>query len=516
MTIQRTTLRGLAATLAITALGFAATPPAFADDCPRGSLDKRYCDRDGDLTADLPGLQSDWLDPDTLIFAYTPVEDPAVYKEAWSDFLDNMEKVTGKKVVFFPVQSNAAQIEAMRSGRLHVAGFNTGSNPLAVNCAGFVSFTIMARLDDSFGYEMEIITHPASGITKVEDIKGRTLAFTSPTSNSGFKAPSAILKAEFGMVKDRDFKPTFSGKHDNSILGVANKDYDAASIANSVKARMISRGVIKESDVITIYKSQTFPTTGFGHVYNLHPDLVAKVKKAFFEFKWVNDDGSDSSLKKEFEKSKEGKFVPITYKDDWAVIREIHQRVVRDRHHTLARVPIDAAKCVQLLEEYLVEPGLFLEFAPRGLVDGFIDPDESTGQRPFALEGRQVALDQHDLQVLVVHCEDGTVDSEGGARKFVAMGHLIPGCCQYAKHSVHVTLLEWRNGKPRVGGPEMLQISAIVCAAVFMARIASADGLELGPGASALSHFIAAGLLYSHILGGTVGLVAGAIAILAQ
>ena len=129
MTIQRTTLRGLAATLAVTALGFAASPPAFADDCPRGSLDKRYCDRDGDLTADLPGLQSDWLDPDTLIFAYTPVEDPAVYKEAWSDFLDNMEKVTGKKVVFFPVQSNAAQIEAMRSGRLHVAGFNTGSNP---------------------------------------------------------------------------------------------------------------------------------------------------------------------------------------------------------------------------------------------------------------------------------------------------------------------------------------------------------------------------------------------------
>ena len=323
MTIQRTTAGRLAATLAIAALGFAASPANSAETCPRGSLDERYCDRDGDLTADLPGIEKDWLDPDTLIFAYTPVEDPAVYKEAWSDFLDNMEKVTGKKVVFFPVQSNAAQIEAMRSGRLHVAGFNTGSNPLAVNCAGFVSFTIMGRTDDTFGYEMEIITYPGSGIEKVEDIKGRTLAFTSPTSNSGFKAPSAILKAEFNMIKDRDFKPTFSGKHDNSILGVANKDYDAASIANSVKARMILRNVIKEEDVVTIYKSQTFPTTGFGHVYNLHPDLVAKVKKSFFEFLWINDDGTKSSLKKEFEKSKEGKFLPITYKSHWAVIRTI-------------------------------------------------------------------------------------------------------------------------------------------------------------------------------------------------
>ena len=99
-----------------------------------------------------------------------------------------MEEVTGKKVQFFPVQSNAAQIEAMRSGRLHVVGFNTGSNPLAVNCAGFVPFTIMASLDGNFGYQMEIITFEGSGINSVEDIKGNTMAFTAPTSNSGFKA----------------------------------------------------------------------------------------------------------------------------------------------------------------------------------------------------------------------------------------------------------------------------------------------------------------------------------------
>ena len=308
---------------ALGAMMLAAFSTAAQADCPRGDLDKRYCDANGDLTADLPTDKSKWVNPSTLIFAYTPVEDPAVYKEAWSDFIDHMEKTTGKKVVFFPVQSNAAQIEAMRSGRLHVAGFNTGSNPLAVNCAGFVSFTIMASENGNFGYEMEIITHPGSGIKKIEDIKGRQLAFTSPTSNSGFKAPSAILKAEFNMVKDRDFKPTFSGKHDNSILGVANKDYDAASIANSVKSRMIKRNVIKATDTITIYKSQTFPTTGFGHVYNLHPDLAAKVRESFKSFKWIKDDGSKTSLKIEFEKSNEGKFIPITYKEHWSVIRTI-------------------------------------------------------------------------------------------------------------------------------------------------------------------------------------------------
>lgn len=303
-----------ASAIALMSLGTTAS----AQDCPRGDLDDRFCDVDGDLLADTPTDPADLVDPDTLIFAYTPVEDPAVYKEAWSDFLTHLEKETGKSVVFFPVQNNAAQIEAMRSGRLHIAGFNTGSNPLAVNCAGFNPFTIMASEDGNFGYEMEIITYPGSGITSPADIKGKQLAFTSPTSNSGFKAPSAILKAEFGLEAEKDFEPVFSGKHDNSILGVANKDYPAAAIANSVMSRMIERDVISPDQVTSIYKSQTFPTTGFGTAHNLTPELKEKIRNAFFNFEWEG-----TTLKAEFEKSNEGQFLPMTYKEFWDVIRKI-------------------------------------------------------------------------------------------------------------------------------------------------------------------------------------------------
>lgn len=158
-------------------------------------LDSRYTDADGDMVADTPTDKKLQVDPDTLIFAYTPVEDPAVYADIWQGFLEHMAEVTGKKVQFFPVQSNAAQIEAMRAGRLHVAGFNTGGNPIAVACAGFHPFAMMASKQGAFGYEMEIITWPGSGIEKVEDIKGKQLAFTSETSNSGYKAPSEIGRA---------------------------------------------------------------------------------------------------------------------------------------------------------------------------------------------------------------------------------------------------------------------------------------------------------------------------------
>src|SRR3984893_8577949 len=287
-----------------------------AQDCPRGDLDKAYCDRDGDLTADAPTDPKLLVNPPTLIFAYTPVEDPAVYTKVWDGFIKHMQKVTGKKVAFFPVQSNPAQIEAMRSGRLHVAGVNTGGNPIAVNCAGFVPFAIMAGKDGTFGYEMEIIVPADSAIKTPADLKGKKVAFTSPTSNSGFKAPSAILKSEFNLEAKRDFEPAFSGKHDNSVLGVANKDYDAAAIANEVMHRMVERKVVDPAKIRTIYKSETFPTTGYGYAYNLDPKLVEKIKQAFFTFQWEG-----SALQAEFKR--EDRFVPITYKKDWSVIRKI-------------------------------------------------------------------------------------------------------------------------------------------------------------------------------------------------
>jgi phosphonate transport system substrate-binding protein len=303
----RTTVAALLASLMLAGHAFA-----------QFTLDSRFTDADGDLVADIPTDASQLVDPDTLIFAYTPVEDPSVYAEVWEGFIEHMEEVTGKEVQFFPVQSNAAQLEAMRAGRLHIAGFNTGSNPIAVACAGFRPFAMMAAEDGSFGYEMEIISYPGSGVETVEDIKGKKLAFTQETSNSGFKAPSALLGSEFGMEAGTDYEPVFSGSHDTSVIGVANKDYPAAAIANEVMHRMFERDVVQEDQIVTVYKSQTFPTTGYGVVYNLEPELQDKIKEAFFSFAWEG-----TALQEEFSEAGMDKFIEITFEDDWSVIRQI-------------------------------------------------------------------------------------------------------------------------------------------------------------------------------------------------
>ncbi len=52
--------------------------------------------------------------------------------------------------------------------------------------------------------------------------------------------------------------------------------------------------------------------------YNLKPELQGKIKDAFFSVEWAG-----TSLEKEFKKSKESQFIPMTYKKFWDVIRKI-------------------------------------------------------------------------------------------------------------------------------------------------------------------------------------------------
>jgi phosphonate transport system substrate-binding protein len=300
--------------LTLAALVAACAGP-LVEDCAHGDLDPRYCDENGDMVADPSTDSRTSLDPERLIFAYTPVEDPAQFRDVWAGFLTHLEKAVSRDVLFFPVQSNAAQIEAMRAGRLHIAGFNTGSVPLAVNCAGFVPTSMMARSDGSFGYEMEILTHRESGIESILEIKGKTLAFTSPTSNSGFKAPSILLEEEFGLVPERDFQIAYSGRHDNSVLGVLQRDYDAAAVANMVIDQVLARGVGSRDDLRVLYRSETFPTTAYGVSNRLDTDLAKGIIEAFYTFDWEG-----SALDEEFEESS---FIPITYEEHWGVIRRI-------------------------------------------------------------------------------------------------------------------------------------------------------------------------------------------------
>ena len=300
---------------ALAAAALVATGGAFAQDsCAyRGDLDAQFCDADRDLVADTPTDPKRLRNPGTLVFAFTPVEDPAIYEKLFRPFMGHLSQCLDKKVVFFSVQSNAAQIEAMRSGRLHMAAFSPGPVNFAVNLAGAVPFAIRGNSEGSVGMNLKMIVRKDSPFQKIADLKGKKIAHTSPSSNSGNLAPRALFPA-IGLTPDTDYKVVYSGKHDQSILGVKSGDYDAAPVASDVLQHMTERGVVKADDFRVLYTSGKFPTDAYAYANNLEPALQAKIKQCFYDYK----------IPAEMAKGLGGdRFLPITYKKDWELVRTV-------------------------------------------------------------------------------------------------------------------------------------------------------------------------------------------------
>jgi phosphonate transport system substrate-binding protein len=308
--MKTTTARWILASLLCLACG-----AALGQQCPqRGQLDDLYCDADGDLLADVPADAKKLKNPQTLVFTYTPIEDPAVYQNIFRNFLDHFAQCTGRKVVYYQVQSNAAQIEAMRAGRLHIAGFSTGGTGYAVNLAGAIPFVVKGDAGGPRSYHLAVIVRADSPYRKLSDLRDKKVAHVSPSSNSGNLAPRALLPAE-GLTPDKDYKVLYSGKHDQSILGVNGGDYDAAAVADDVLDRMARRGVVKIENFRKLYVSPPFITSSFAYAHDLEPALAAKIRECFATYKFTPE------MTKEF--NGDDRFWPVNYRKDWAVVRQV-------------------------------------------------------------------------------------------------------------------------------------------------------------------------------------------------
>jgi phosphonate transport system substrate-binding protein len=284
-------------------------------------LDARFADADGDLVADLPGDPAAILDPATLTFSYVAAEEPQTYAAVFAPLVAHLSARTGRPVEYLLIESPREQLAALRDGRLHITGLNTGSVPIAVNACGFVPVCTPGSESGMLGYTMQIIVPSASTLRSVSDLKGRTIAFTDPASNSGYKAALVILMGDFGLEPERDYLWVFSRGHIESITGVAQSRYDAAVVASDMVARMVGRGELAQGDVRVVYESEPFPTAAVGHLHNLEPALAAKVREALLSFDW-----SGTTVETEFAGSAD-RFVPVSYKNDFALVRRIDDAV---------------------------------------------------------------------------------------------------------------------------------------------------------------------------------------------
>src|SRR5947209_19414298 len=80
-----------------------------------------------------------------------------------------------------------------------------------------------------------------------------------------------------GLTPDKDYKIIFSGKHDQSVMGVNSGDYYAGPVASGVFHRMSERGQVKESDFRVIDGILKVPTSSFAYSQDVDSTPVDKL-----------------------------------------------------------------------------------------------------------------------------------------------------------------------------------------------------------------------------------------------
>tara|TARA_R110002072_G_scaffold302508_1_gene486020 strand:- start:1182 stop:1958 length:777 start_codon:yes stop_codon:yes gene_type:complete len=131
---------------------------------------------------------------------------------------------------------------------------------------------VKTNTDMSYGYYSVAFARRDSGITSLEDMKGKVMGFGDPNSGSGFLIPSIELPEAIGAPLDEYFSEVkMLGGHAQTIVAVANGDVPAGVTwadgigdwedgYNSGALRKASdAGLIDMNELVEIWKSKPIP-----------------------------------------------------------------------------------------------------------------------------------------------------------------------------------------------------------------------------------------------------------------
>ena len=172
--------------------------------------------------------------PLTLVF--TPSRDPTALKEAGDNFARTLTQVSGVPVRALVASDYAGVVEALRSRRVDLAFVHPVGYVLANREAG-CQILVRDVWQGKTAYTARFYVRKDRGIRRLEDLRGKTVAFVDPASSSGYIYPMVLLMKQ-GLVRDRDpksfFKEAlFAGTHEAALGAVLHGRVDAAASFDS-------------------------------------------------------------------------------------------------------------------------------------------------------------------------------------------------------------------------------------------------------------------------------------------
>ncbi|MBR0644326.1 phosphate/phosphite/phosphonate ABC transporter substrate-binding protein [Plastoroseomonas hellenica] len=162
---------------------------------------------------------------------------------------------------------SAAQIEMSSLGASGYAGAWLDTN------GGIEPLVVPEENDGSIAYVSVMVTRTDSGITNLEQMRGKTLAWADPNSTSGYLIPRfALRRAGINPESGPYFSRTgFAGGHEQAVVAVLQRQYDAAvtwasgqgDVAQGYSRgnlrAMVEKGMLNMSDIRILWTSDPIP-----------------------------------------------------------------------------------------------------------------------------------------------------------------------------------------------------------------------------------------------------------------
>lgn len=231
-----------------------------------------------------------------IIWVFVPSSDAARVSEAANTLADLLLEETG--LYFEPIVATdyTAAVDAMCDGKVHMSSLPTFPYVVAEE-RGCADAALVAVRYGGATYNGQIITHFDSGITSIDELKGKTFCRPDPMSTSGWVVPMLTMKAA-GLDPETDLGTIFdTGGHDSVVVAVYQGDCDAG--ATFVDARSLVEGdylgVMEK--VVVIAVTEDIPNDGIQFAPSMPQDLrdeivegilaVAETKEGLTAFKDV-------------------------------------------------------------------------------------------------------------------------------------------------------------------------------------------------------------------------------------
>ncbi|TCL67235.1 phosphonate ABC transporter substrate-binding protein [Rhizobium sp. BK251] len=205
----------------------------------------------------------------------------------WTPFENYLEKELGVEVQIFTAGNYDGVIQALAADQIEFAFLGSSAYAAAYTetNGGVEPLLASQENDGSTGYYSVIAVRCDSGYKSVDDLKGKVLAFADPDSTSGYAVPFFNLVKQGYDPKSFFSAIPFSGAHETGVMGVANKQFDAAATyinneTSGIPQRMESKGMIPKGEICRIWQSPEITNGPFTARTNLPEDLIRDMKAA--------------------------------------------------------------------------------------------------------------------------------------------------------------------------------------------------------------------------------------------